>query len=75
MTRDANAMNNSARHGSALAVAAAWAVVVLPAAWGITQTARTSLHLFIPVSPAGNQPAASGPTTIPSNSAVPTTNP
>ena len=54
----------SPRRTSSLAVALAWLVVILPAAWGITQTIRTSLRLFAaPVAPA----APSAPSTRPAS--------
>lgn len=40
-----------AHRSSPLLVAIAWAVVAIPAAWGISMTARTSVQLFKPTAP------------------------
>ena len=42
---------------SPVAIAVAWIVVIIPAAWGITQTIRQSTQLF------KNPPAVATPTT------------
>jgi hypothetical protein len=52
----------SVHRSSPLLVALAWAVVALPAVWGIYMTARTSVQLFKPTAPA---PAAHTTPTTP----------
>lgn len=52
-----NESSDPPKRTSRLAIALAWAVVVIPAAWGISQTLRTSMRLFAPAAKA-NQPAA-----------------
>jgi hypothetical protein len=52
-------MNSSPGKTSPLLLAAAWIVVVIPLAWGVYQTAKKSLPLFVgptaaaPVQPGG----------------------
>lgn len=53
-TGDAGATSDTApaHRTSPLLVALAWAVVAVPAAWGIYMTAMTSVQLFKPTAPA-----------------------
>ena len=41
-----------AHRNSPVLLALAWAVVAIPAAWGISMTAKTSVQLFKPTAPA-----------------------
>ena len=45
---------------SALLIAAAWIVVILPAAWGLNFTVQNALKLFT-AAPAATVPAAAAP--------------
>ena len=46
------------RKSSALLVAVAWLVVILPTAWGLSYTVKNALKLFQPQSTATIPPAA-----------------
>ena len=64
MTIDYSSAGTSPRHGSPLLVILAWAVVGIPALWGVAMTARTAMQLFH--SPPAAAPAAvstTGPAT------------
>ncbi len=56
-------ITNNPRKSPTIALIIAWAVVSLPAAWGVARTIRTSLTLFEHSSPAApaTQPASSQP--------------
>lgn len=47
-----------ARKTSVISIALAWLVVCVPAAWGVSQTVRTSMKLLHPAPPAATQPSA-----------------
>ena len=48
------AIETNSTKSSPLLIAAAWAIVVLPAAWGLNYTVQNALKIFT----AGNTPAA-----------------
>ena len=58
---------------SPLLVAIVWAVVTIPALWGVSKTVQTSLKLFQTPTAAASQPAM--PATNTSPATVPTTLP
>jgi hypothetical protein len=64
MTTESSNSGAPPRPGSRLLVVLAWAVVGIPALWGISMTARTAMKLFHPT-PAQTTAARalSGPTT------------
>jgi hypothetical protein len=49
------------RRTSPLALAAAWIVVAIPLAWGVSQTVVKSIPLFRASAPRGAAPTPAGP--------------
>ena len=56
-----NSINTVPAKRSALALIAAWLIVTVPAAWGVSQTIHKSLALFTAAQPATNAPPPAAP--------------
>ena len=57
-----NSINTvSAAKRSTLALIAAWSIVTVPAAWGVSQTIRKSIALFNAAQPTAVAPAPAAP--------------
>ena len=48
---------HAATHSSPLLVALAWAIVVIPTAWGLNYTIQNALKIFTAPAPAASAPA------------------
>jgi hypothetical protein len=49
--------NPTPRPGGIVLIVIAWLLVIIPAAWGVTQTIRQSMVLFTTPPPPATQPA------------------
>lgn len=63
MTIDYSQTHAPQRRGSPLLVALAWAVVGIPALWGVAMTARTAMQLFHSPPVHSSGPSAAGVST------------
>jgi hypothetical protein len=48
----------AAKKSSPLLIAAAWAIVIIPTAWGLNYTLRNALKIFTKPTPAATAPAS-----------------
>ncbi|GAC1417420.1 MAG: hypothetical protein NVSMB62_08100 [Acidobacteriaceae bacterium] len=51
----------AATHSSPLLVVLAWAIVILPTAWGLNYTVQNAMKIFTAPKPAASSPAPATP--------------